>query len=123
MNDDEPSTGAVPRRDLAKEKFWRKWIKAFVASGQSVRDFCILHGLSEASFYAWRRTLAQRDAKSAPAAAPTPPLVPVHVLGSGGGRIEIILSGRRRICLRPPVDTASLAQVLAVLEHSSGREA
>lgn len=49
------------RRDLAKERWWREVLARRVASGLSVREFCRRERLGEASFYAWRRTLSQRD--------------------------------------------------------------
>ena len=50
------------RRDLGKERFWRELIAGQAASGLSVRAWCLRHEVSEASFYAWRRELARRDA-------------------------------------------------------------
>lgn len=49
------------RRDLAKERWWREVLARRAASGLSVREFCRRERLGEASFYAWRRTLIQRD--------------------------------------------------------------
>jgi hypothetical protein len=52
-----------PRRDAEKERFWRAAIRRQGGSGQSVRGFCRQEGLSEPSFYAWRRELKRRDGK------------------------------------------------------------
>lgn len=49
------------QRDRSKERFWRRMVRRWRRSGQSVRAFCADLGLSEPSFYAWRRTLDQRD--------------------------------------------------------------
>ena len=46
----------------SKERFWRMQVRRWRTSGLSVRDFCAEQGLSEPSFYAWRRTLAEREA-------------------------------------------------------------
>src|SRR5437870_2050754 len=78
----------MPKRDPTKEKFWRRVLRQWRRSGVTGRDFCAQHGLSEPSFYAWRRELARRDqqqstattnslppltqARSAAAAAPAP---------------------------------------------------
>ena len=51
-----------PQRSSAKEHFWRELIAGQAASGLSVRAWCLRHEVSEASFYAWRRELARRDA-------------------------------------------------------------
>lgn len=47
------------KRDLRKERLWRDQISQWGKSGQAVRRFCRVRGLSEASFYWWRRRLAQ----------------------------------------------------------------
>ena len=54
------------RRDLGKERFWRRMLRLWRRSGCSVRDFCGEHDLSEPSFFAWRRTLAERDRQRTP---------------------------------------------------------
>jgi transposase-like protein len=53
------------QRDVAKELFWRDVLRQHVASGLSVREFCRREGIAEANFYAWRRTLAERDQQPA----------------------------------------------------------
>ena len=46
----------------SKEHFWRTMVRQWRSSGLSVRVFCEQRRLSEPSFYAWRRSLAERDA-------------------------------------------------------------
>lgn len=50
-----------PRRNAAKEAFWRRLVDGQAASGQSVRQWCAANQVPEASFYQWRRELARRD--------------------------------------------------------------
>ncbi len=52
---------ANKRRDAGKERFWRDVLKRHAASGLSVRAFCEREKLTESAFYAWRRTLAERN--------------------------------------------------------------
>lgn len=56
------ATGKGPARSSAKERFWRELIAGQAGSGLSVRAWCLRQEVSEASFYAWRRELARRDA-------------------------------------------------------------
>ena len=49
-----------PARSQQREEFWRRIVTRQPASGLSIRDWCARHEVTEASFYAWRRTLAQR---------------------------------------------------------------
>ena len=44
-----------------REQFWRDTIAAWNASGQSVRAFCAARGVAEATFFARRRELADRE--------------------------------------------------------------
>ena len=50
------------RRSVEKEAFWRRVLDRQRRSGLSVRGFCQGEGVSEGSFYAWRRELLKRDA-------------------------------------------------------------
>jgi hypothetical protein len=52
-------------RDRGKERLWRRLLRQWRRSGQSVRDFCAAQQLSEPSFYGWRRTIAARDRQAA----------------------------------------------------------
>jgi hypothetical protein len=49
-----------PRRDVGKERFWRRVVREQAKSGLTIRDYCSREGLSEPSFYAWRRELDRR---------------------------------------------------------------
>src|SRR5262245_40708356 len=49
------------RRDPAKERYWRRVLGEWRRSGLTGRDFCVERGLSESSFYAWRREIGRRD--------------------------------------------------------------
>ena len=51
-----------PRRSEGKERVWRRIVEDQPGSGESVREWCERHGVSEPSFYAWRRELRKRDA-------------------------------------------------------------
>lgn len=48
-------------RSAEKEAFWRMALKEHEQSGRSVREFCKREGLSEPSFYSWRKKIKQRD--------------------------------------------------------------
>src|SRR5271168_4096582 len=100
--------------DQRKEQQWRRWIREWRASGLSVREYCEWRGLAEARFYAWRRTLEQRLAKSAA-------FLPVRVVAdepqSPGGAVELVLAGGRLVRVAPGFDAATLRQLLTVLEE------
>ena len=127
MNRKISAAGRGPHRDAARARFWRQALRQFAASGQSVRAFCTQRGLSEASFYAWRRTLTRREAAiqaaktGAPAASPPPAFVPIRLTTTttpDTAPIEIVLSGGTRIHLQPPVDRQTLIQVVTALRSA-----
>ena len=49
----------VQKSDTDQKQFWQMVLETFKSSGLSVRQFCKQEGLSEPSFYAWRKRLTQ----------------------------------------------------------------
>ena len=100
-------------RDERKERQWRRWLREWRASRLSVRAFCDRHGLTVASFYAWRRVLERRAAEKAA-------FVPVQVVADAvpaqASALEVILADGRTVRVAPGFDAATLRQLLAVLE-------
>jgi len=107
------------QRDPRKEQFWRRVVQQWRNSGLSVRQFCQLRDLSEASLYAWRRILQERDAEVRRA-----PFIPVRIVpdadtdhdGLSTG-LELLLGGGRRLRVGPAFDDATLRRLLTVLEE------
>ena len=110
-------------QDRGKERFWRRVLRQWRRSALSIREFCAAHGLAEPSFYAWRRTIAERDqeARRQPnrrrrRAASAPPIfVPVRVAAAVA--LEVELGSGRVVRVPPGFDAATLRQLLAVLEE------
>jgi transposase len=100
-------------RDPRKEQHWRRLIQLWKNSGLSVRAFCARHQITQASFYAWRRELHQRDAATT--------FVPVRVVTddqpTSSTPIEILLAGGRSVRITPGFDPATLRQLLVVLQE------
>ena len=106
----------MDQRRSSKEQFWRRMVRQWRGSGLSVRDFCTDRGISEPSFYAWRRTIAERDANAA--------FVPVHVVpdarpaGDASRQgLELLVSGGRVLRIGPGFDEPTLRRLLALLEE------
>jgi|GEM_PF-2080892 len=49
-------------QSVDKESYWRWHIDVQAAGSVSIRAYCGKHGLSEPSFYAWRRKIQNHDA-------------------------------------------------------------
>jgi transposase-like protein len=107
------------RRDKSKEAFWQRTVRRQGQSGLTVRAFCREHALRETAFYFWRRELTRREAADRPSAVFMPVRVVEEAPAPTGGRIEIVLSGDRRVHVAAPVDRRALADVLAVLEAAA----
>jgi hypothetical protein len=104
-------------RDAVKERFWRRRVRQWRASGLSVRAFCEQRNLQEASFYGWRRILAERDAEAKP-------FVQVRVLAddkaADGGQasgLELRLARDRVVRIGQGFDAETLQRLLALLEE------
>jgi transposase-like protein len=119
-------------RDRQREERWRAIMREHARSGMGIRGFCRKSNLRETAFYFWRRELQRRKAeqeqrrpqgnRQAPRAVPA--FVSVRVeepkaVSEPAGRIEIVLSGGRRLHVTAPVDRQALADVLAVLAAAS----
>lgn len=130
-------------RDRGKERFWRRVLRQWRGSGQSVRAFCATHQLSEASFYGWRQTIAARDRQAAPRPRPDtrrvaratpgeqrgngvaarrdrhlPVFVPVRLAAPAASTLEIVLPDGRVVRVPADFDSATLRQLLAVLDEA-----
>ena len=94
-------------------------------SGQSVRAYCAGAGLSEPSFYAWRRQLTMRDQAARPQRS-APHFVPVHVVPaappSAAPPLDVVLGNGRVIRVAPGFDAALLGAgaVLANIVGTTG---
>ncbi len=118
--------------DRAKERVWRRMLRQWRRSGMSIRAFCSQELLSEPLFYAWRRTLAQRDqarrpcqqpprrtGRSAEDPGPDVPaaFVPLHLLPAAA-TLEVVLGPHRLVRVPTGFDPATLRQLLAVLDET-----
>jgi transposase-like protein len=121
------------QRSASKERFWRRMVRRCRGSGLTVRAFCAEHGVSEPNFYAWRRTLAERDSagvKFVPvrvtgksAGAKVPESMGEGAAGAGAtGTLELVLDGGRRVRVGPGFDGPTLRRLLALLENVNGHD-
>lgn len=125
------------RRDLGKERHWRRVLGQWRRSGLTGRDFCAERGLGESSFYAWRREIERRDrekraerTRTSVTPASRPAFVKVTVdaavpsaavssaaSASAASAIEVVVAGRRVLRVRAGFDAELLRQLVRVLEE------
>ena len=106
---------ADKQRNLELESRWRKLVGRHPSSGLSIRAFCEREGVSEPSFYSWRRVLGER---ARPSDAATPAFVPMAVNSQVGPQStehgEIILELRGGHRLRVP-ETMTADRIVALV--------
>jgi hypothetical protein len=93
-----------------RSEYWRERIAEQERSGLSVYRFCAEHGLTEQSFYGWRKRLRQQ-----------PPVRFALVETPGTGRttaepvLELVLATGDRLRISTGVDARALRTVLEAL--------
>ena len=95
----------------AKAAVWRERLRRFARSGLTVVQFCEDEGVSEPSFYQWRKRLAEPSADDA-RRKPRPAFQPLAVTPTrpAAGGVSIELCGGTRIEL--PTDNLALVQAV-----------
>lgn len=105
---------AKHQQDPAKEAYWRKVLKRFAASGLSVREFCQREQLTESQFYAWRRTIGERDGADNAQPAFVPAVVTKEAAQESWMAIELASGCVLRFS--GPVATEQLADLVIALQ-------
>lgn len=123
--------GQEKRRDVEKERYWRKVIGEAARSGVSIRRFCQQRKLKESQFYWWQSRLRagkKRQQASAlrsqgrgkarnDAGHATFALVSEESGELGSSGIELVLRDGRRLRIGKGVDEETLRTVVTVLEE------
>ena len=92
-------------------EYWRRMLAEYEQSGESIGEFCRRHGISDHSFYAWRKRIGcETPATFALVETHRPPAA-----------IEVALVTGER--LRIPCEAAALRVVLGVLQEAKQRDA
>jgi len=113
----------VRRGRLDRERYWIGVIRDQQASGLSISAFCRERQVSSASFFSWRRKLAEcrregaiepeeTAAKFVPLEIPAPPAHP-------RAGCEVVLPDGCRIIVPSQCDAGWLGEILGVLQERS----
>jgi transposase-like protein len=111
------------RPDPGKQERWLELIRRWQRSQTTIREFCERHQVSEASFFSWRRVLRERGLldKAAPskASADVPAFVKISAVAAERivSPIELVLSQRRLLRVRPGFDSNMLLELVRLLEE------
>jgi transposase-like protein len=94
----------------SKPEYWRKLIAEQEGGGQKVRPFCRERGITEPSFYYWRKRLRKRESVQFALLETRP-----TVTGSAISAFELVLTNGERLRIGKEVDAATLRMVLEVV--------
>jgi hypothetical protein len=106
--------GKTREIDGDQEQFWRMAIETWQSSGLSVRQFCTAEGLSEPSFYSWRKKLtgdSVQDDKDKPEPSA---FIEVAMPRNNSAAVELILASGNTLRIPVGVDSATLNTILSV---------
>ena len=93
-----------------KPEYWRKLIAEQEGGGQKVRPFCRERGITEPSFYSWRKRLRKRESVQFALLETRP----THT-GSTTSALELVLTSGERLRIDNQVDAATLRMVLEIV--------
>jgi transposase-like protein len=103
-------------RDAKREAFWRDVFKRHAVSGLTIRAFCQREQLTESAFFAWRRTIGERDAEAKPPKRSAFLPVVVERDFRRDAAITLELAGGRVLRLPEATPTARLVELVQALE-------
>jgi hypothetical protein len=99
-----------------RRQFWQMVIETWQDSGMSVSKFCKAEGLSEGSFYNWRKRLCGRNSqRNKRADSRSPAFIEVAIPRSGHAALELVLSSGNVLRISSTADSKTLSNVISVL--------
>jgi hypothetical protein len=105
------------KSDTDQQQFWQMVLDTFKSSELSIRQFCKQEGLSEPSFYSWRKRLTRVDASDADkeAVCQPDPFIQVSLPTEQHGSLELVLSSGHTLRIGSGADSQTLTTVLSAL--------
>ncbi len=100
-----------------QRQFWQMAIETCQSSGLSVRQFCKQEGLSEPTFYQWRKRLAKVDQfkDDGKVTCPTEPFIQVSLPQEKPASLELVFASGHTLRINPGIDNKTLTLVLSAL--------
>ena len=104
-----------------RRQFWQMVFETWRDSGMSVSKFCKAEGLTEGTFYNWRKKLAKADGPRADKQKDLSPsaFIRVAMPKSNHALLELVLSSGNTLRISSGADNKTLSDVLSVL-HREG---
>lgn len=103
-------------------QFWQMVFEAHASSGLSVRQFCKNEGITEWSFYSWRRKLFGTKTKESgpdPEKRPAPDeFIRVNLPDSNRPVYELVFSSGSMLRMNSGADSQTLVTILTALKQA-----
>ena len=110
------------RRSGDRSAYWRKMIAAQAKSGLPISHFCKRDGLSEGSFYLWRKKLAaavvDSPPSSPPSAMPETHFVPVQLEPPVAPTFELSFPNGCRLAVPAQFEESALRCLVQLIGES-----
>jgi transposase-like protein len=111
------------KKNTEKELGWRRLLDRQAGSGLSIREYCAKEGISQPSFYAWRKRFRDRDSvgrrgskpSSSEKANVSSEFIPLRLRDSASALVLIHPLGYQ-VRVTGEVNLTALRQVLEVLD-------
>ena len=103
-----------------QQQFWQMVLETFQSSGLSVRKFCKQEGLSEPSFYTWRKKITKSDEPKKGKQKDTNPsaFIKVSMPRNRSVALELILTSGNTLRIHSTADSKILTNVLSALHEA-----
>ena len=102
-----------------RRQFWQMVIETWQDSGISVNKFCKAEGLSEGTFYNWRKKLSGRPSQRKEQSSSSPSaFVEVAMPKTNHAALELLLSSGNTLRISSEADSKTLRNVITVLRQA-----
>ncbi len=103
-----------------RRQFWQMVIETWQDSGMPISKFCKAEGLSQWSFYNWRKRLSGHNAQqNRQADSNSPAFIELTMPRNNHAALELVLRSGNSLRIAPAADKKTLSNVIAVL-HQAG---
>lgn len=106
------------KANTERRRFWQMVIETWRDSNMSVSKFCKAEGLSEGTFYNWRKRLSGRHTqRKGQSNSNSSAFIEVAMPKSGHFPLELLLSSGHTLRIRSTADNKTLSNVISVLRQ------
>lgn len=102
-----------------RRQFWQMVIETWQDSGMSVSKFCKAEGLSEGTFYSWRKRLSGRHSqRNKQTDSSSSAFIEVAMPKSDHAALELLLSSGNTLRISSTADNKTLSNVIYILRQA-----